>query len=114
MTYLVTAKVTGDKDVSWGSRISQTYNSRGVAGFYPGASAVAFRQATNWASRQGFTDAVRQYVIRRNHAGNPKAKLSRTEEVGCGVAGGSLACWNHPFEVARIELQARGAAGEKG
>jgi len=114
MTYLVTAKVTGDKDVSWGSRISQTYQSRGIAGFYPGASAVAFRQATNWASRQGFTDAVRQYVIRANHGGNPKAKLSRGEEVGCGIAGGFLACWNHPFEVARIELQARGAAGEKG
>lgn len=114
MTYLVTAKVTGDKDVSWGKRISNTYSTRGIAGFYPGASAVAFRQATNWASRQGFTDAVRQYVIKVNHNGNPKAKLSKPEEVGCGVMGGFLACWNHPFEVARIEMQARGAAGEKG
>eukprot|EP01065_Artemidia_motanka_P035584 TRINITY_DN43496_c0_g1_i1.p1 TRINITY_DN43496_c0_g1~~TRINITY_DN43496_c0_g1_i1.p1 ORF type:complete len:304 (+),score=80.57 TRINITY_DN43496_c0_g1_i1:67-912(+) len=114
MTYLVTAKVTGDKNISWGQRIKTTFNQQGIRGFYPGASAVAFRQATNWASRQGFTDAVRQGIIKVNHDGNPKAKLSKTEEVMSGVTGGFLACWNHPFEVARIEMQARGAAGEKG
>lgn len=26
---------------------------------------------------------------------------------------GTLACWNHPFEVARIEMQAAASAGEK-
>ncbi len=26
---------------------------------------------------------------------------------------GALACWNHPFEVARIEAQARGDQGQK-
>eukprot|EP01062_Namystynia_karyoxenos_P026103 TRINITY_DN20399_c0_g1_i1.p1 TRINITY_DN20399_c0_g1~~TRINITY_DN20399_c0_g1_i1.p1 ORF type:complete len:310 (+),score=109.77 TRINITY_DN20399_c0_g1_i1:87-932(+) len=114
MTYLVTAKVTGDKNVSWGKRVANTYRAKGITGFYPGASAVAFRQATNWASRQGFTDAVRQQIIKMNHKGDPKAKLSKAEEVCSGTIGGFLACWNHPFEVARIEMQARGAAGEKG
>jgi hypothetical protein len=33
---------------------------QGFLGFYPGGTAIAFRQATNWASRQGFTDAVRE------------------------------------------------------
>jgi hypothetical protein len=33
--------------------------SHGVKGFYPGGTAIAFRQATNWASRQGFTEGVR-------------------------------------------------------
>ena len=28
------------------------------------------------------------------------------------VSGGILSCWNHPFEVARIEMQARAVAGE--
>ena len=26
---------------------------------------------------------------------------------------GTLACWNHPFEVARIQMQAAASAGEK-
>jgi hypothetical protein len=34
--------------------------THGVKGFYPGGTAIAFRQATNWASRQGFTEAVRE------------------------------------------------------
>jgi hypothetical protein len=29
------------------------------------------------------------------------------------VSTGTLACWNHPFEVARIEMQAAASAGEK-
>ena len=35
-----------------------------------------------------------------------------SQEVTAGIIGGTLACWNHPFEVARIEAQARAAAGE--
>ena len=59
MTYLVTAVVTGDKSVSVTSALTTTWREKGLIGFYPGGSAIAFRQATNWASRQGFTDAVR-------------------------------------------------------
>ena len=29
--------------------------TKGVRGFYAGGSAVALRQASNWASRAGFT-----------------------------------------------------------
>ena len=112
MTFLVTAKVTGDKNISTTRRVTDTFKARGIGGFYSGSSAVAFRQATNWASRQGFTDAVRQVIIRQNHGGDKKAKLSKPEEIMSGVIGGFLACWNHPFEVARIEMQARGAFGE--
>jgi len=43
---------------------------------------------------------------------NPDAKLTVGQEVCSGMLGGMLACWNHPFEVARIEMQARAAAGE--
>jgi hypothetical protein len=44
--------------------------------------------------------------------GDASAKLTKSEEVGAGIVGGTLACWNHPFEVARIEAQARAAAGQ--
>ncbi|KAJ9449378.1 hypothetical protein DIPPA_00062 [Diplonema papillatum] len=112
MTFLVTAKVTGDRNISTSRRVVDTWNNKGIRGFYSGASAVAFRQATNWASRQGFTDGVRQLILTQNHGGDKKAKLTKPEEVLSGVIGGFLSCWNHPFEVARIEMQARGAFGE--
>jgi hypothetical protein len=35
------------------------------------------------------------------------AKLSKGEEAMSGIIGGTMACWNHPFEVARIEMQSR-------
>ena len=91
-------------------RIRETYARGGIAGFYPGGIAIAFRQATNWASRQGFTEIVRdraKIALR----GDADGKLTKWEEVGCGIVGGTLASWNHPFEVARIEAQSRGNAG---
>lgn len=112
MTYLVTGAVTGDKSESTVHRIRRTYADKGIKGFYPGGTAIAFRQMTNWASRQGFTEAVRDQFKLRLH-GSKSAKLSKAEEVGSGILGGMLACWNHPFEVARIEAQARGDQNQK-
>lgn len=34
-----------------------------------------------------------------------KKKLQSHEEIGCGIIGGSLSCWNQPFEVSRIYMQ---------
>uniref|UniRef100_A0A7S2F8P7 Mitochondrial carrier protein n=1 Tax=Pycnococcus provasolii TaxID=41880 RepID=A0A7S2F8P7_9CHLO len=110
-TFLVTAAVTSkDKSVTTTKRIVDTWQSRGLAGFYPGGLAIAFRQASNWASRQGFTEAVRAQVRAAKHPDN--SKLTRLEELQCGIVGGVLSSWNHPFEVARVEAQARAAAGE--
>jgi hypothetical protein len=85
-TFLVTSVVT-NKNVSLTQQIKHTWKAKvrhayvailspgleldclhpltpaagqGFKGFYPGGTAIAFRQATNWASRQGFTDAVRE------------------------------------------------------
>ena len=104
--------VTGDKGVSTMERVRRTYAAKGVRGFYPGGTAIAFRQATNWASRQGFTEAVRERLKLHFH-GSADATLTRSQEVCAGVVGGTLACWNHPFEMARIEAQARAEAGQK-
>ena len=110
-TFLVTAVVTGDKQTSVTQAMSKTWREKGIVGFYPGGVAIAFRQASNWASRQGFTDAVRSRMRIWLHD-DPKAKLTASQDALSGCIGGILSCWNHPFEVARIEMQARAAAGE--
>ena len=55
----------------------------------PGGTALAFRQASNWASRQGFTEGVRERFKVIFH-GDAKAKLTKAEEVGAGIVGGTL------------------------
>ena len=93
-TFLVTAKVTGGATgMSTTQRITDTWAKQGLKGFYPGGTAIAFRQATNWASRQGFTEGIRARM-----QSEPGAKLSRSQEVTAGILGGALSCWNHPFE----------------
>ncbi|KAL3908319.1 MAG: hypothetical protein SGPRY_009846, partial [Prymnesium sp.] len=107
-------QVTGNSEATVMNTITRTWKERGVLGFYPGGVAIAFRQATNWASRQvlhGFTDAVRNRFKLLFH-GDSKAKLTMPQEALAGLCGGILSCWNHPFEVARIEMQARAAAGQ--
>lgn len=109
-TFLVTAKVTGKGDKGVVAIAQDTWAKKGIKGFYPGGTAIAFRQASNWASRQGFTDAIR-LKMKKTKYGDSQAKLSPWEEAQCGMLGGALACWNHPFEVARVEAQANAAAG---
>lgn len=110
-TFLVTAAVTGDKSISTTQRIQNVYGAHGLKGFYPGGTAIAFRQATNWASRQGFTEIVRGRFKVLFHD-DPNAKLTVAQEAGAGIVGGALACWNHPFEVARIQMQSAADRGE--
>ena len=50
------AGVMGDDTLGAAGAI---WREEGLAGFYPGGSAIAARQASNWASRVGFTEAVR-------------------------------------------------------
>ena len=110
-TFLVTGAVTGTSGETTLQRIRRVWGQQGPAGFYPGGTAIAFRQATNWASRQGFTEAVRHRFKLLFH-GDASAQLTTGQNVLAGVCGGTLACWNHPFEVARIEAQARADQGQ--
>lgn len=112
-TFLVTAKVTSTGNKSIMKIAAETFAAKGLSGFYAGGTAIAFRQATNWASRQGFTDAVRVQMKKVRYPGQENAKLSVGEEALSGMMGGAMACWNHPFEVARVEAQATAAAGGK-
>lgn len=52
-TCVVTAAVTGDCTRSAVGIVRDTYRAKGLKGFYPGGTAIAFRQATNWANGQG-------------------------------------------------------------
>jgi len=111
-TFIVTAMVTGgDKNMSVGNKIKETWTKNGLKGFYPGGTAIAFRQATNWASRQGITEAIRKRIKIQRH-GSADAKLSNGEEAFSGLLGGMLSTWNQPFEVARIQMQAAASEGE--
>jgi hypothetical protein len=79
------------------------------------------RQGTNWASRQGLTEVVRNFL--RKHKTGPAApnegvsvsskpvKLSVYEEALSGTIGGLLSTWNQPFEVMRIEAQVQATKG---
>jgi len=113
-TFLVTAVVTG-KDVSVMKKASEVWAAQGIKGFYPGGVALAFRQSSNWASRQGFTEIIRDYAKSyRAAAGSDfrQHKLSKTDEALCGLSGGILSTWNQPFEVARIQAQAAASEGK--
>ena len=111
-TFLVTAAVTGNPSIGMLQRVSTTFKTHGFGGFYAGGTALVFRQGSNWASRQGFTDAVR-VMFQKSHGPNGSKKLSTLEEATSGVIGGCLSTWNQPFEVMRIEAQAVAARGDK-
>eukprot|EP01031_Cornospumella_fuschlensis_P043170 gene43170-52766_t len=114
-TFLVTAAVMGDKSVSLWQRTKMTFQKSGLGGFYHGGTALIMRQGTNWASRQGFTDIVRNFFKRRHVQGDDvdlkTVKLSVWEEAVSGTIGGALSTWNQPFEVMRIEAQGQAARG---
>lgn len=113
-TFLVTAAVTGDKSISLQQRTIDIFKTRGIGGFYQGGTALLLRQGSNWASRQGLTDIVRELLKKRHvrdGASTKDVKLSVTEEAMSGIIGGALSTWNQPFEVLRIEAQAAAAKG---
>ncbi|KAL3801250.1 hypothetical protein HJC23_012650 [Cyclotella cryptica] len=98
VTACVVASQKEDGEALSALRVAQgVVRERGIRGLYAGAPAVAVRQATNWASRQGFTEWVRPRI--------PLAGV--TGELVAGCIGGVLSAWNTPFEVARIESQSK-------
>ncbi|KAL7541334.1 hypothetical protein ACHAXR_010823 [Thalassiosira sp. AJA248-18] len=102
VTACVLASKENDGELISPFRVAQkVIQERGIRGLYRGSPAVAARQASNWASRQGFTEFVRPRIPIAGVAG----------ELIAGCIGGTLSAWNTPFEVARIESQSRIMAG---
>ncbi|PHJ23986.1 mc family transporter [Cystoisospora suis] len=120
-TYVVTALVTntsknaGERGAGGGGalhKVQEVWKSKGIKGFYSGSTAIACRQATNWASRQGFTEFFRSTLMRnKKREGEAPAKLTKGEEILAGILGGTVSTWNQPFEVARIHMQAAANEG---
>lgn len=80
----------------------------GLKAAYGSAPAMAGRQGTNWALRWFFAQAATNKY--RSWKGS---KLSKPEEIACGLFGGAMGCINQPFEVLRVVQQARQATGDK-
>lgn len=124
-TFLVTCVVTGNNEMPILKKMKSTWTQNGLKGFYPGGTAIAMRQATNWASRQGLTEYARKNLKKRklknidgvNENGitekNIKeCQLTVKEEALAGIMGGAFSTWNQPFEVARIHMQAAANEGK--
>ena len=74
-----------EKDTAW-TVTSQLLRDRGVGGLYAGAGPMCWRQATNWASRAGFTEVARTAW--------GWSKWGVAGELTSGVVGGLVSCWN--------------------
>jgi len=67
---------------------------KGLMGMYAGSGPMCARQATNWASRSGFTEIARASMSQYGMLG----------EIGSGVIGGLGSCWNTPIETVRVNM----------
>ena len=97
-TFLVmTAATTGQSVADTLAKIAK--GERKATDLYTGGGGLVLREASNWASRQGITDFTRNALRGRG------VPAGMALEIGSGICGGILACWNNPFEVARIRQQ---------
>lgn len=70
---------------------------KGMIGMYAGSGPMVLRQATNWASRSGFTEIARNAL--------KMSQYGLLGEIGSGVIGGLGSCWNTPIETVRVLSQ---------
>jgi Mitochondrial carrier protein len=74
--------------------IRRVISEKGIGGMYSGGGAMCLRQATNWASRSGFTEIARS-VFKLQQFGI-------LGEIASGTIGGVGSCWNTPIETIRV------------
>jgi hypothetical protein len=77
--------------------VSRVVREKGLAGMFAGGRPMCIRQATNWASRSGFTEIARS-ALRLSDYG-------LWGEIGAGAIGGVGSCWNTPIETIRVYTQ---------
>jgi hypothetical protein len=107
LTYVVTYNLKKPEEAKKLGMVNILKNA-GLRGCYSSAPAMAMRQGSNWALRQGFND-----LLVNQYRGIKKAELTVTEKVLCGLVGGAMACINQPVEVLRIRMQAEHVSGDK-
>ncbi|CAB9507463.1 mitochondrial [Seminavis robusta] len=67
---------------------------KGLVGMYCGVQPMMLRQATNWASRAGFTEICRTTLN--------MGQYGVMGEIASGAIGGIGSCWNTPIETIRV------------
>lgn len=82
--------------------IRRVVAEKGLAGMFVGMQPMCIRQATNWASRSGFTELARA----------PLKAYGVWGELGAGAIGGVGSCWNTPIETIRVYMQRDVAQGK--
>lgn len=113
-TFMKTVEVTRNKSGSAPHQgtlavAANIIRKEGIGGMYKGVNAVALRQASNWGSRFGFSRLI-ETGIRGKERDRP---LSTLERLFSTAVGGGLACWNHPIEVVRVEMQSMVKADDR-
>jgi hypothetical protein len=83
-------------ETAW-SVTQRVVREKGIGGMYSGFNAMALRQATNWASRAGFTEIARSVF--------GWSKYGLLGELASGCLGGVGSCWNTPIETIRVVTQ---------
>lgn len=76
-TFFITASI--DKQISYTQKIKSIIKKSGISTLYKGNMAMCLRQGTNWASRQGITEFVRNQLLQR------KKKQTVEQELGIGL-----------------------------
>ena len=77
--------------------VRRVVNEKGIWGMYAGMKPMCIRQATNWASRAGFTEIARTTL----HL----SQYGLVGEIVAGTIGGVGSCWNTPIETIRVYMQ---------
>ncbi|KAJ1923018.1 hypothetical protein IWQ60_006141 [Tieghemiomyces parasiticus] len=112
-TFMKTVEVTKHKnpagDVSTWKTAADVFKREGIVGLNKGVSAVAVRQMTNWGSRLGIARVTESLIKGKDTS----RKLTTMERLLSSVVGGSLACWNQPIEVIRVEMQSQAKAVDR-
>ncbi|KAI9151505.1 mitochondrial dna replication [Paramyrothecium foliicola] len=110
-TCMKTIEVTRAKSAVAGARVPGTMETflgilrtKGIRGVNRGVNAVALRQITGWSSRIGIS-RLAEGPVRTLAGKNESDRLSLVEKICASAIGGTLSCWNQPFEVIRVEMQ---------
>lgn len=108
-TCMKTVEVTRSKELAKGARVPGTMETffnilrtQGIRGVNKGVNAVALRQITGWSSRMGISKAA-EGPIRRIRGKSETEKLTMGEKIAASTVGGTLSCWNQPFEVSAFQ-----------
>lgn len=77
--------------------VRRVVHEKGIWGMYAGMKPMCIRQATNWASRAGFTEIARTTL--------QLSQYGIIGEIVAGTIGGVGSCWNTPIETIRVYMQ---------